>query len=129
MTCKDELNFKPNDKIKSAQAAVLEQIGAPLAIKKIELPELLPGQVLVKILFSGVCRSQLMEMSGGSGEDKWLPHLLGHEGSGVVVSIGPIVTKVSPGDEVILRWIQGNGLDVPSAEHLCDGRMGCCGFV
>jgi len=53
MTCKDELNFKPNDKIKSAQAAVLEQIGAPLAIKKIELPELLQGQVLVKILTSG----------------------------------------------------------------------------
>jgi S-(hydroxymethyl)glutathione dehydrogenase/alcohol dehydrogenase len=123
MTSKEEPNFKPNDKIKYAHAAVLEQIGAPLAIKKIELPELLEGQVLVKILFSGVCRSQLMEMSGGRGEDKWLPHLLGHEGSGVVVSIGPNVTKVSPGDEVILGWIQGNGLNAPGAKYLCDGRV------
>ena len=123
MTSKVESNFKPNDKIKYAEAAVLEQVGAPLRIKKIELPELLEGQVLVKILFSGVCRSQLMEVSGGRGEDRWLPHLLGHEGSGVVVSIGPNVTKVSPGDEVILGWIQGDGLDAPGAKYLSDGRV------
>ena len=123
MTSKHESTFKPNSKIKYADAAVLEQLGSPLVIKKIELPELLEGQVLVKILFSGVCRSQLMEVSGGRGADRWLPHLLGHEGSGVVVAVGPNVAKVSPGDEVILGWIQGSGLDAPGAKYLCDGRV------
>ena len=45
--------------VKFAKAAVLEALGAPLAIKEIELPELARGQVLVKVLFSGACRSQL----------------------------------------------------------------------
>jgi S-(hydroxymethyl)glutathione dehydrogenase/alcohol dehydrogenase len=75
------------------------------------------GQVLVKVVFSGVCRSQLMEVQGARGEDKWLPHLLGHEGSGIVVDIGPGVTKVKKGDEVILGWIKGNGIDAPGVQY------------
>ncbi|WP_197469988.1 alcohol dehydrogenase catalytic domain-containing protein, partial [Oleiphilus sp. HI0117] len=79
-------------------AAVLEQTGQPLRLMRLKAPTLAKGQVLVKVLYSGVCRSQLMEVRGKRGEDSWLPHLLGHEGSGVVVEIGPGVTKVSPGD-------------------------------
>jgi S-(hydroxymethyl)glutathione dehydrogenase/alcohol dehydrogenase len=48
-----------------------------------------------------------MEVSGGRGEDPWLPHLLGHEGSGIIISVGEGVTKVKHGDEVILGWIKG----------------------
>jgi len=103
--------------VKFAKAAILEELGAPLAIKEIELPELAKGQVLVKILFSGVCRSQLMEVRGKRGADPWLPHLLGHEGSGVVVAIGEGVTKVAIGDDVILGWVKGNGLDAPGAKY------------
>ena len=103
--------------VKFAKAAILEKLGAPLAIKEIELPELARGQVLVKVLFSGVCRSQLMEVRGGRGADPWIPHLLGHEGSGTVLSIGEGVTKVAVGDDVILGWVKGEGLDAPGAKY------------
>jgi S-(hydroxymethyl)glutathione dehydrogenase/alcohol dehydrogenase len=58
-----------------------------------------------------------MEVSGARGQDPWLPHLLGHEGSGVVVSVGVDVNKVKPGDEVILSWIKGDGHDVSGAKY------------
>lgn len=109
--------------IQFANAAILEQLNKPLIIKKIKIPELLPGQVLVKVLYSGVCRSQLMEARGGRGEDKWLPHLLGHEGSGIVVSVGVGVTKVKPNDHVILGWVKGEGLDAPGAKYLSDDKI------
>lgn len=104
------------------EAAVLETTGLPLRLMKLEAPALGEGQVLVKVLFSGVCRSQLMEVGGLRGEDAWLPHLLGHEGSGIVVEIGLGVTKVLPGDSVILSWIKGEGLDAPGATYHEGGR-------
>ena len=100
-----------------AKAAILESIGQPLVIRDISIPDLQFGQVLVKVLFSGVCRSQLMEVQGKRGADPWLPHLLGHEGSGIVVAIGRGVTKVAVGDGVILGWLKGNGLDAPGAKY------------
>ncbi len=102
---------------KKIRAAVLKNIGEPLEVCDLEILDLLKGQVLVKILYSGVCRSQLMEIRGDRGEDPWLPHLLGHEGSGIVISVGEGVTKVKPGDEVILGWIKGEGLDAPGAQY------------
>jgi S-(hydroxymethyl)glutathione dehydrogenase/alcohol dehydrogenase len=54
-----------------------------------------------------------MEARGHRGEDRYLPHLLGHEGAGRVVAVGEGVTKVAPGDEVVLGWIKGEGMDVP----------------
>jgi len=98
-------------------AAVLEELGQPLQIKLIETAPLLPGQVLIKVLFSGVCRSQLMEVKGKRGVDSWLPHLLGHEGSGIVQEIGEGVTKIKVGDEVILGWVKGGGLEAPGAKY------------
>ena len=96
--------------VKFADAAILESLCSPLLIKKVELPALLRGQVLVKVLFSGVCRSQLMEVRGKRGSDAWLPHMLGHEGSGIVLAVGEGVTKVKPSDEVIMGWLQGAGI-------------------
>lgn len=109
--------------IKNANAATLETLGTQLVVKSIRLPELLTGQVLVKVLFSGVCRSQLMEVRGGRGPDPWLPHLLGHEGSGIVLEVGPGVTKVKPGDEVILGWVKSTGLDAPGAIYACGEQI------
>lgn len=99
------------------KAAVLTSLNQPLEIRELESEPLQSGQVLVKILFSGVCRSQLMEIQGKRGEDKWLPHLLGHEGSGIVEDIGPKVTKVKPGDPVILSWIKSNGIEANAAKY------------
>ena len=56
---------------KTIKAAVLEILGEPLVIRDLEVPTLLPGQVLVKLYFSGVCRSQLMEVQGKRGADPW----------------------------------------------------------
>ena len=104
-------------------AAILQAVNAPLIIRKITLPDLLPGQVLVKVHYSGVCRSQLMEVKGGRGPDPWLPHLLGHEGSGEVLAIGEGVTKVKPGDAVILGWLKGSGLEAPGARYRCGDEI------
>lgn len=105
-------------------AAVLYEINNPLEIEEITIPELKPGQVLVKVLYSGVCHTQLNEVHGLKGEDKFLPHTLGHEGSGIVEKIGSGVTKVKSGDHVVLTWIKGHGADVPSTSYKkCDGSV------
>jgi|TARA_B100001750_G_scaffold220387_1_gene208074 S-(hydroxymethyl)glutathione dehydrogenase/alcohol dehydrogenase len=111
------------------KAAVLTEIKKPLEIKTLKMHVLEPGQVLVKILFSGVCRSQLMEIKGMRGEDPWLPHLLGHEGSGIVIRTGPGVKKVKAKDAVILTWIKGNGMEGPGAEYDHEGIVIHSGMV
>jgi len=99
------------------KAAILYKNNSPLLITEIEIPRINPGQVLVKLHASGICRSQLNEIQGLRGSDPFLPHLLGHEGSGEVVSIGFGVTKVKRGDFVVLSWIKGTGQDIPNAEY------------
>lgn len=99
------------------KAAVLEKVGNPLVVREIQAPKLLSGQILVRVLYSGVCGSQLAEVRGLRGHDKWLPHLLGHEGSGIVVDVGPDVSKVVVEDSVILSWIKGSGLDAPGGQY------------
>lgn len=89
------------------KAAVLCEINKPLQIEELMIPELQSGQVLVKIAYSGICRSQLNEIQGLKGQDNYLPHTLGHEGSGIVEAIGPGVSKVELGDHVVLTWIKG----------------------
>jgi S-(hydroxymethyl)glutathione dehydrogenase/alcohol dehydrogenase len=103
------------------KAAILEKLCKPLVVRKLNTRELQRGQVLVKILYSGVCRSQLMEINGKRGEDKWLPHLLGHEGSGVVLKVGEDVSKFKEGDEVIITWLKSSGIDAPGAVYDGDG--------
>jgi hypothetical protein len=64
------------------KAAVLSEINAPLEIlDNIDIPSLSEGQVLVKIFYSGMCRSQLMEVTGGRGDDNYLPHHLPYHGA------------------------------------------------
>lgn len=93
------------------KAAILVDINQ-IVIDEITLPPLKPGQVLVEIHYSGVCHTQLLEVRGHRGKDPYLPHCLGHEGSGVVLEVGEKVEKVKPGDSVILSWIKGSGANV-----------------
>lgn len=98
-------------------AAILTELQKPLVVSGIEIPSLKPGQVLVDISYSGICHTQLSECKGNRGEDKFLPHCLGHEGSGVVREIGSGITKVKVGDRVILSWIKGTGADISSTVY------------
>ncbi len=98
-------------------AAVLFEVNQPLCLLSLDLPDLKPGQVLVEVAYSGVCHSQLHEVRGRRGPDRFLPHTLGHEGSGTVLAIGSGVTKVTAGDRVVLTWIKGEGADVPSTTY------------
>ena len=100
------------------KAMVLERLNEPLVLRdSVQTPILARGQVLVKLAYSGVCHSQLMETRGGRGPDRFLPHLLGHEGTGVVETIGEGVSKVRPGDQVILTWIKGSGIEAGGAKY------------
>ena len=103
-------------------AAILVELDRPLELVDLEIPMLKPGQVLVEIAYSGVCHTQVMEARGQRGPDRFLPHCLGHEGSGVVRELGPNVSRVKPGDRVVLSWIKGNGGDVPGTQYLWNGR-------
>lgn len=103
-------------------AAVLVELGQPLELADLDVPVLKPGQVLVEVAYSGVCHTQVGEARGHRGEDKFLPHCLGHEGSGTVRECGPGVSKVKPGDRVILSWIKGSGADVPGTTYDWAGK-------
>lgn len=103
-------------------AAILVELGKPLEITEVTVSDPMPGQVLVDVDFSGICHTQLLEARGHRGEDKFLPHMLGHEGSGVVRAIGDGVTKVAVGDPVILSWIRGSGQTVFGTAYDWDGK-------
>jgi len=104
------------------KAAVLEQIDAPLAVRDVELTELKVGQVLVKVLVSGLCGAQLHEIRGHKGNAKFLPHLMGHEGCGIVEEIGLGVTNVKVGDKVVMHWRPGTGIEAPFPSYILDGK-------
>ena len=106
-------------------AAVLTHINEPLELLDIE-PQLLNyGQVYVRMICSGICGAQLQEIRGEKGNEKHLPHLIGHEGCGIVEDIGPGVTRVKPGDKVCLHWRKGEGIeaDVPRYNQTGTSRM------
>jgi len=105
------------------KAAVLVEINHPLEILDLELPKLDVGHVLVRLESSGICGKQIDEITARRGPDPYLPHLLGHEGAGVVVEVGPGVRKVKPGDKVVLHWMKGTGIDATPAKFRArDGR-------
>lgn len=98
-------------------AAILVEQRKPLLIDEVELPELGYGQVLVRVHASRICGSQLGEIEGVKGPDKYLPHLLGHEGGGVVLETGPEVSRVKPGDHVVLHWRPGAGIQARPVQY------------
>jgi S-(hydroxymethyl)glutathione dehydrogenase/alcohol dehydrogenase len=95
------------------KAAILQEIDAPLKVVDATLPDLTFGQVLVRVSCAGICGAQLQEISGQKGDKSHLPHLLGHEGCGMVEGIGPGVSHVAVGDKVVIHWRKGAGLESP----------------
>ena len=104
------------------RAAILVEQKKPLVIEEVEVPALKLGQVLVKVLASGICGSQIGEINGVKGPDRFLPHLLGHEGCGTVLEVAEGVRTVKPGDRVVLHWRKGAGLE--SVTPTYNSRLG-----
>ncbi|MFG5720213.1 Zn-dependent alcohol dehydrogenase [Streptomyces murinus] len=91
----------------AVRAAVLPAVGAPLEITGIELPDPGPGQVRVRLAAAGVCHSDLSLSDGTMSVP--VPAVLGHEGAGTVLAVGPDVTHVAPGAPVVLNWAPACG--------------------
>jgi Zn-dependent alcohol dehydrogenase len=114
----------------TTRAAILVEQRKPLVIDMVELPETLNyGQVLVHLRTSGICGSQIGEIDGAKGEDKYLPHLLGHEASGTVMAIGPGVKHVAVGDHVVAHWMKGKGIEAEPAAYRWQGKRLNAGWI
>ena len=111
------------------KAAILEILNKPLKIAEVELTELKVGQVLVRNILSGLCGAQLHEINGNKGNEKFLPHLMGHEGCGIVEAIGSGVATVKKGDKVVMHWRVGSGIESEFPKYNYDGKQISSGKV
>lgn len=112
------------------KAAILECSNKPLVLDEVifEGP-LKDGQVLVRIHYSGICGKQIEEIQAAGGVDPYLPHMLGHEGSGEVIDVGPGVKKVKPGDLTVLQWVKGSGMDAVRPLYKRNGKKVNAGWI
>jgi len=105
------------------KSAILVESKKPLVVADVELPTKLEfGQVLVKVCYSGICGAQINEIDAIKGPDKFLPHLLGHEGSGIVEKVGEGVTTVKSGDHVVLHWRKSSGIESVTPKYFWKGK-------
>ena len=111
------------------KAALLEEINKPPVIHTVETTDLKYGQVLVKNIVSGLCGAQLQEMRGYKGNEKFLPHMMGHEGFGVVEQVGEAVSTVKKGDKVVLHWRKGSGIESPFPQYIYNDKTISSGKV
>jgi S-(hydroxymethyl)glutathione dehydrogenase/alcohol dehydrogenase len=86
------------------RAAVAHRAGAPLAVETVDLEGPRHGEALIEIRASGVCHTDDFTLTGADPEGRF-PAILGHEGAGVVVEVGPGVTGLRPGDHVIPLYV------------------------
>lgn len=112
------------------RAAILAEQRKPLVVDEVELPASLEvGQVLVRMVVSGICGSQVGEIDGVKGPDRYLPHLLGHEGVGTVMASGPGVKRVRAGESVVLHWRKAPGIDADPPAYRWRGARLNAGWV
>jgi S-(hydroxymethyl)glutathione dehydrogenase/alcohol dehydrogenase len=87
------------------RAAVAYAPYKPVVVEDIYVDPPKTNEVRVKVIGSGICRSDLHVIETNISDDLMFPLILGHEGSGIVESVGQNVTTVSVGDHVILLWL------------------------
>jgi len=110
------------------RAALLHRHNAPLKLAELTPHPLDFGQVLVRVLVSGICGAQLQEIRGEKKTGP-LPHPLGHEGCGIVEQVGPGVTRVKPGDKVVMHWRKAAGIESDFPKYHHEGRTITGGLV
>ena len=82
------------------RAAVAYEAGKPLTIETVQLDGPKAGEVLVEVKATGICHTDAFTLSGGDPEGLF-PAILGHEGAGIIVDVGPGVVSLKKGDHVI----------------------------
>ena len=87
-------------------AAVLNSQKNDLLILNLDYQKVPKNYVLVKMKFSGICHTQINEINGILGKDKFLPHCMGHEGVGEIISVGAGVKNITIGDNVVVSWVK-----------------------
>jgi propanol-preferring alcohol dehydrogenase len=90
---------------KTMKAAMVREFGKPLRIEDVKIPEVRPGQILVRVVASGVCHTDLHAVEGDWPVKPSLPFIPGHEGVGNVAAVGAGVTYVREGDRVGVPWL------------------------
>ncbi len=103
------------------RAAVLEEFGRPLVVQDLDLADPKAGEVLVRVKACGVCHTDLYTATGADPSG-YVPCVLGHEGAGVVESVGDGVTSVAPGDHVITLFSPECGECI----HCRSGKTNIC---
>ena len=100
------------------KAAILLEKNKPLYVDNIGMPKKLSyGQVRIRLTTSGLCGAQLQEIAGLKNNEQYMPHLIGHEGCGLVESVGDGVKKVKKGDKVVMHWRKGSGIEADFAKY------------
>jgi S-(hydroxymethyl)glutathione dehydrogenase / alcohol dehydrogenase len=102
------------------KAVVLREVGAPTSVEDIELRAVGKHEVRVRLVASGVCHSDLSLRDGSI--PPLVPCTLGHEGAGIVTEVGDDVSKVKPGDHVVLSWL----VSCRSCAHCLRGEPQLC---
>ena len=103
------------------RAVIQNEVGGPLTVDEIEIPEMDANQVLIKLFASGICHSQLHQMYNPAWKR---PLLLGHEATGSVVAKGANVVHVKEGDHVMITWVPRNGyegMEIPTQGRVVYG--------
>jgi aryl-alcohol dehydrogenase len=85
-----------------APAAIFEKLHTPLSVAEVDVDAPGPGEVLVRVVASGVCHTDALAIEGDMPFPA--PGVLGHEGAGIVAAVGPGVTSVAEGDQVVIGW-------------------------
>ena len=113
--------------MQTMNAAVVREFGKPLCIEEVAIPEVTPGQVLVKVVASGVCHTDLHAADGDWPVKPTLPFIPGHEGVGFVAALGAGVKGIKEGDRVGVPWLHtacGHCEHcITGWETLCDGQQ------
>jgi len=91
--------------MQTMKAAVVHAFGQPLQIEEVPVPDVPPGQILVKVMASGVCHTDLHAADGDWPVKPTLPFIPGHEGVGYVASAGAGVRGLKEGDRVGVPWL------------------------
>lgn len=91
--------------VRAMKAAVVRSFGKPLSIEQTAVPMPGPGEVLVKLVASGVCHTDLHAAEGDWPVKPSLPFIPGHEGAGIVAGVGAGVADLKEGDPVGIAWL------------------------